>query len=111
VRAVKVAADAETAENTTTTTNTSAASEAASSASASVSSAAAATTEKPEPELKSDVRSTIACSLFSYLVDKLEKRDHHHFEMMRVARAENASRFASRLLTVPSSLSLSLSLK
>ena len=76
-RAVKVAADAETAENTTTTTNTSAAPEAASSASASVSSSAAATTEKPEPELKSDVRSTIACSLFSYLVDKLEKRDHH----------------------------------
>ena len=107
-----MAADAETAENTTTTTNTSAAPEAASSAAASVSSAAAATTEKPEPELKSDVSSTLACSLFSYLVDKLEKRDHHHFETMRVARAENASRFASRLLTVPSSsLSLSLSLK
>ena len=101
-----MAADAETAENTTTTTNTSAAPEAASSASASVSSSAAATTEKPEPELKSDVRSTIACSLFSYLVDKLEKRDHH-FEMI-VARAENTLRFASRLLTVPSSLSLSL---
>ena len=64
MRAVKVAADAETAENTTTTTNTSAAPEAASSAAASVSSAAAATTEKPEPELKSDVRSTSVFFVF-----------------------------------------------
>lgn len=89
MRAVKVAADAETAENTTTTN--SAAPEASSSASASVSvSSSVATTEKPEPELKSDMGVDYAPFRDLLKSGEWEKADDEHRRLMCVLAGEEA---------------------